>query len=72
LQPNYSSFGGDLASAAIAEFYYPKSNRGVGLALQGFAVNTAVHAAVRLLDEFVFRPSAGTRARNSLNNSPQA
>ena len=69
LQPNYSSFGGDLASAAIAELYYPKSNRRVGLVFQGFAIDTAVHAAVRLLDEFVFRPSRTTPVRSARNNS---
>ena len=57
LQPNYSGLGGDLASAAISNLYYPKANRGAGLVFQGFAVDNAVHAAVRLLDEFVFRPS---------------
>jgi hypothetical protein len=30
-QPNYSTVGGDMASAAIANAYYPASNRGVGL-----------------------------------------
>jgi hypothetical protein len=56
-QPNYSSVGGDLASAAISNLYYPKSARGVGLVLQGFAINSAIHAGVRMLDEFFFRPS---------------
>lgn len=28
LQPNYSSLGGDLASGAISNLYYPQSNRG--------------------------------------------
>ena len=67
LQPNYSSVGGDMAAAAISEFYYPRANRGVGLVLQGFAVNTAVHAAVRMLDEFVFHPS-GTSPTQSLRH----
>jgi hypothetical protein len=35
-QPNYSSIGGDLASAAISNAYYPASNRGVGLHLREF------------------------------------
>jgi hypothetical protein len=72
LQPNYSSLGGDLASAAISNLYYPKANRGVGLAFQGFAINSAIHVAVRMLDEFVFRPSGGIPARNALSNSPGA
>jgi len=56
-QPNYSSLGGDLASAAISTFYYPESNRDAGLFFQNFAVNSAAHVAFRLLEEFVFRPS---------------
>jgi len=56
-QPNYSSLGGDLASAAISTFYYPESNRGAGLFFQNFAINSAAHMAFRLLEEFVFRPS---------------
>jgi hypothetical protein len=69
LQPNYSSLGGDLASAAVANFYYPRVNRGAGLVFEGFGINSAIHVAVRMLDEFVFRPAGGTAARNSLNNS---
>jgi len=56
-QPNYSSLGGDLASAAISTFYYPESNRDAALFFQNFAVNSAAHMAFRLLEEFVFRPS---------------
>jgi hypothetical protein len=59
LQPNYSGLGGDLASAALSNLYYPRQNRGVGLVFRGFGIDSAVHAAVRLLDEFVFRPSIG-------------
>jgi hypothetical protein len=71
LQPNYSSIGGDLASAAVSYLYYPRADRGVGLVFQGFAINSAVHVAVRMLDEFVFRPSGGTAAHNSLRGGPQ-
>jgi hypothetical protein len=56
LQPNYSTLGGDLASAALSNLYYPASNHGAGLVLQNFAINTALHMSVRLLQEFVFRP----------------
>jgi hypothetical protein len=62
-QPNYSSFGGDVASAAISNIYYPRSNRGLGLVLQNFAIDSAVHLGVRLLQEFAFRPSEGTSVR---------
>jgi hypothetical protein len=30
-QPNYSSLGGVLASSSLANLFYPRSNRGVGL-----------------------------------------
>src|SRR5205823_4455608 len=36
MQPNYSSIGGDLASAALSNPYYPPSNRGAGLVFQNF------------------------------------
>src|SRR5262249_23165942 len=35
-QPNYSSLGGDLAASALANLYYPRSNRGVGLVFGNF------------------------------------
>jgi hypothetical protein len=60
LQPNYSAIGGDLASSAISNLYYPRSNRGAGLVFKGFATITAIHLAVRMLDEFVFRPAKGS------------
>ena len=56
-QPNYSSIGGDLASAAISNAYYPASDRGGKLVLQNFAINFTVHVCVRLLQEFVFHPA---------------
>ena len=61
-QPNYSAVGGDLASSAISNLYYPRSNRGAGLVFRGFATVTAIHLAVRMLDEFVFRPAKGSVA----------
>jgi hypothetical protein len=60
-QPNYSSMGGDLASGAISNLYYPQSNRGVELLFQGFAVTTGVRMVNGVLQEFVLRnltPSA--------------
>lgn len=59
-EPNFSSLGGDLISATIATSYYPEQNEEAKAVLEGFAINTAVHAAVRLLQEFVFRPQKGT------------
>ena len=55
-QPNYSSLGGDLASSAISNVYYPRSNRGAGLIFTNFAISTAERVATSLAQEFVIRP----------------
>jgi hypothetical protein len=68
LQPNYSNFGGDLMSASLSNLYYPAANRGVGLVFKGFAIDSAVHVGVRMLDEFVFHPSKAGAVRGGLNN----
>ncbi len=52
-QPNYSTIGGDLASAAISNAYYPTSNRGVGLFLGNLLIATGQRAAANLAQEFV-------------------
>ncbi len=52
-QPNYSSMGGILASSALSNAYYPESNRGVGLVLEGFAIGTGARMAAALAKEFV-------------------
>jgi Carboxypeptidase regulatory-like domain len=54
-QPNYSTIGGDLASAAISNAYYPASNRGVGLFLGNFLIATGQRAAANLSQEFILR-----------------
>jgi hypothetical protein len=54
-QPNYSSLGGDLASSAISNLYYPPSNRGTGLVFTNFAISTAERVATSLVQEFVLR-----------------
>ena len=41
LQPNYSSLGGDLGSAALSNLYYPASNRGAGLVFSNFVLTTS-------------------------------
>ena len=71
-QPNYSSVGGDLAAAAISNLYYPKSARGIGLVLQGFAINSMIHAGVRLMDELFFRPAGCIPVRKSTNAETRA
>jgi hypothetical protein len=63
-QPNYSSLGGDLASGAISNLYYPDADKGAGLVFQGFAITTGVRTVNAILQEFVIRkltPSARNR-----------
>ena len=52
-QPNYSSIGGDLASAAISNAYYPESNRGVARTFTSFAVSTGARVTASLAQEFL-------------------
>jgi len=61
LEPNYSSLGGYLASGAIANAYYPDSNRGRGLVFSTFGINIAADMANGVIQEFLLRkvtPSA--------------
>ena len=64
-QPNYSSMGGDLASAALSNAYYPKSDRGAGLVLTSFVIDTGARVAASLAQEFLLhrltRKPGGTR-----------
>jgi len=55
-QPNYSTLGGDLASSAISNLYYPESNRGRGLVFRNFAIGAAERVAISLAQEFLIRP----------------
>jgi len=50
--------GGDLASSAISNAYYPKANRGLGLVLQSTLVTTRARMADTLMKEFVLRKLA--------------
>ena len=52
-QPNYSTVGGDLAAAGIANLYYPRSNRGAGLVFGNFALGTAERIGANLAQEFI-------------------
>jgi hypothetical protein len=52
-QPNYSSLGGDLASSALANLYYPQANRGAGLVFGNFAIGTAERIGASLAQEFL-------------------
>ena len=52
-QPNYSSVGGDLASGALSNLYFPKSNRGVGLVFSLFALGTAERIGSNVVEELL-------------------
>jgi hypothetical protein len=51
--PNYSSIGGNLASAGISNLYFPKADRGVGLVFGNFAIGTAERIGASLAQEFI-------------------
>jgi len=55
VQPNYSSLGGDLASSALSNAYYPPSNRGAGLVFENLALSTSERMLSTLVQEFVLR-----------------
>jgi hypothetical protein len=63
LQPNYSSVGGDLASAAISNAYYPASNRGAGPYVENFMIGTGERMVGNVIQEFVL-PRLTRRAKN--------
>jgi hypothetical protein len=60
-QFNFSSLGGDLTASALAETYYPNSNRGPNLVFGNFAIGTGERMLRAVLQEFVlsrFTPRA--------------
>jgi hypothetical protein len=61
---NFSSIGGDLASSAITNAYYPSSNRGAGLVFENVLIDTGERTVSSLVQEFVlhkFTSSSKTR-----------
>ncbi len=61
--PNYSSIGGDLATASLANAYYPESNRGAGLVFGNLLISTGERVASSLAQEFILG-KVTSRARN--------
>ncbi|HEX5283199.1 MAG TPA: carboxypeptidase-like regulatory domain-containing protein [Bryocella sp.] len=55
LEFNFSGIGGDMASAALANTYYPSADRGARLFLANWAVLSAGRAANTLAQEFLGR-----------------
>jgi len=51
--PNYSSIGGDLAAAGLANLYLPHSDRGIGVVFGNFAIGTAERIGAALAQEFI-------------------
>ena len=62
-QPNFSSIGGDLGSAALSNTYYPASNRGAGLVFQNFLITTGERMLSSMLQEFVLHKLTPNRER---------
>lgn len=61
---NYSNIGGDLASGALANAYYPEADRGPALVLKSALLGTGGRMANGLIQEFLLRkltPSAKNR-----------
>ena len=62
IQFNYSGLGGDMASAALANTYYPSANCGPHLFLANWGVLMAGRAANTLAQEFLARLTTHARA----------
>jgi hypothetical protein len=61
IQFNYSGLGGDMASAALANTYYPSVDRGPHLFFTNWAVLSAGRAANTLAQEFLGRITTHAR-----------
>lgn len=65
LQPNYSTIGGDVASAALSNLYYPRSDRTEGMLVENVLISTLERTAATLAQEFVLRKfTSGPKAKN--------
>jgi hypothetical protein len=54
-EPNYSRLLGSFAAGGLANLYYPRADRGLGLTLGDGLVSIAGHAADNLIREFFLR-----------------
>jgi hypothetical protein len=54
-RPAYAHLLGNFVAGGIANFYYPGTDRGVGLTLTNSLVNTAANAGSNLIREFVLK-----------------
>ena len=55
IQFNYSGIGGDMASAALANTYYPSTDRGANLFFTNWGIQTGARVANDLVQEFILR-----------------
>jgi hypothetical protein len=60
---NYSSIGGDLASSALSNLYYPDRDRGVGFTFSNIATLTGGRIVNALAQEFIL-PKFTSRAKH--------
>jgi len=67
-QINFSSLVGDLASSALAETYYPDSNRGPRLVFGNFAIGTGDRMLSAVVQEFVLRRLTPAAKRQHYDN----
>jgi hypothetical protein len=54
-EPNYSRLFGSFAAGGLANLYYPRADRGLGLTLGDGFINIAGHAADNVIREFFLR-----------------
>ena len=65
LQPNYSTIGGDVASAALENLYFPRSDRTGSMVAQEVLISTIERMASSLTQEFVLQKfTSRSRAKN--------
>src|SRR5262249_36485690 len=60
---NYSNLGGDLASGAIANAYYPDRDRGAGLVVKSTLIGAGGRMANAIAQEFILRKFTSTRKK---------
>jgi hypothetical protein len=67
-QINFSSLGGNLASSALSEAYYPDANRGPRLVFGNFAIGTGGRMLSAVVQEFVLRKLTPAARRQNYDN----
>lgn len=66
---NISSMGGDLISSALANTYYPASNRGASLVFGSFLLSTGEREVSSVVQEFVLRKLTPSAKRQTSSTS---